>query len=58
METQPISRISSSDHSVWIWVILAGILVLSTLVGVGALTLINATSQAQLQTGTPAAPAR
>jgi hypothetical protein len=59
METQPLSRISSSDHSVSIWVILAGILLLSGLVAIGALTLLDATSKAQLQTGTQSTtPAR
>ncbi len=47
MEAQPVS-VTSGDYSVWIWIILVGLLFLGALVGVGALALINATRQAQL----------
>jgi hypothetical protein len=47
MEAQPVP-VTSGDYSVWIWIILVGLLFLGALVGVGALALINATRQAQL----------
>jgi flagellar basal body-associated protein FliL len=58
MEDQPLARISSSDHDVSIWIILAAILVLSAALGVGALRLLTSTQQAQLPTGSQTVPTR
>jgi len=58
MEDQPLARISSSDHGVSIWIILAAILVLSAAIGVGALRLLTSTQQAQLPTGSQTVPTR
>lgn len=49
---------SSADTGIWTWIILAALLVLSVGIGVGALTLINATQQAQAPTGSQTAPSR
>jgi len=57
MEAQPVT-VTSGDYSVWIWIILAGLLFLGALVGVGALALINATGQAQLPTASQSVPPR
>lgn len=53
METQRMP-LSSSDQGAWTWIILAGLLVIGGLVGVGSLTLINATINAAQQAQTPA----
>jgi hypothetical protein len=55
MEAQPVP-VTSGDYSVWIWIILAGLLFLGALVGVGALALINATGQAQLPAASQSVP--
>ena len=57
MEAQPVP-VTSGDYSVWIWIILAGLLFLGALVGVGALALINATGQAQLPAASQSVPLR
>lgn len=57
MEAQPVS-VTSGDYSVWIWIILAVLLFVGALVGVGALALINATERAQLPAASQAAPPR
>ena len=57
MEAQPVP-VTSGDYSVWIWIILVGLLFLGALVGVGALALINATGQAQLPTASQSVPPR
>jgi flagellar basal body-associated protein FliL len=58
MEDQPLTRISSSDHGVSIWIILAAILILSAATGVGALRLLTSTQQGQLPTGSQTVPTR
>jgi hypothetical protein len=57
MEAQSVS-VTSGDYSVWIWIILVGLLLLGALVGVGALALINATGQAQLPAASQPVPPR
>ena len=57
MEAQSVS-VTSGDYSVWIWIILVGLLLLGALVGVGALALINATGQAQLPAASQSVPPR
>ena len=57
MEAQPVP-VTSGDYSVWIWIILVGLLLLGALVGVGALALINATGQAQLPAASQPVPPR
>jgi flagellar basal body-associated protein FliL len=58
METPSLSGVHSSDHSMWIWVVLAILLVVSALVGFGSLTLLGINQQNQQPTGSQAAPAR
>ena len=58
MQSQPLSGASSADNNVWIWIILAALLFLGTVVGVGALMLVNANQQTQLPTGTQTTPTR
>lgn len=52
----PTDHIASAESSVWVWIILAGLLVFGALIGVGSLALINATQQAQLPTGSQTVP--
>ena len=56
MENQSLSGTSSADNNIWIWIILAMLLVLGALTGIGALSLITATQQPQLPTGNQSAP--
>jgi hypothetical protein len=56
MENQPHPGTSSSEHTIWIWIITGALIVLAALIGVGALALMNATQQQQLPTGSQTVP--
>ena len=58
MKQQEISGARSSDHSASIWIILAGLLVLSALLALGTLTIINANQQSSAPAGAQPAPVR
>ena len=47
MANQPPSRTASSEHSVWIWIILAAVLLVSALLALGVLMLVNSNQQTQ-----------
>jgi hypothetical protein len=58
MDTKPPSGTSASDNTTFVWIILAAILVLGTLLAFGSLSLLDFNSQAQLQKTSQPAPAR
>jgi hypothetical protein len=58
MENQPSVRIPSSESNAWTWIILAVLLVLGALIGVGLLALTNFTQQSQMPTGSQTVPGR
>ena len=46
----------SAKVTIWVWIILAGLLVLAVVVGVGSMLLMELNQQAPTTTETPAAP--
>jgi hypothetical protein len=49
---------TSADNTIWIWIILAGLLILAALLAIGSLAVINWNQQLQLPTGSQSTPAR
>ena len=56
MENQTLPRISSGDYSFSIWIILAVILFVSTVIAIATLSLLDAHQQHQLPTGSQSVP--
>ena len=55
MENNAAGR-GSSENIIWIWVILAGLLVFGALTALGFLALTNLTQQGQMPTGSQTTP--
>jgi flagellar basal body-associated protein FliL len=56
MNNETLARTSSGDYSFSIWIILAAILIVSTVVGIGSISLLNSHQQGQLPTGSQSVP--
>ena len=50
------SGAASAEHSIWIWVIFVGLLLLGALIAMGALAIVNANQMTQLPTGSQSVP--
>jgi hypothetical protein len=50
------SGTASAEHSIWIWIIFAALLVVGALIAVGALAIVNANQMTQLPTGSQSVP--
>ena len=58
MDTQQHPGSSSSENNMWIWIVLAALLVFSTLVAFGSLALLSANQQREQPTGSQTTPTR
>jgi flagellar basal body-associated protein FliL len=57
MENETLAQTSSGDYSFSIWIILAVILIVGTIVGIGSISLLDSHQQGQLPTGSQSVPA-
>ena len=55
MENQSLHH-ASAESGIWVWIILAALLIVGALTGVGALKLITIVQEPQLPTGNQSAP--
>jgi hypothetical protein len=58
IENSSAHRTPSSEGGIWIWIVLAGLLVLSAAVAFGSLQLLHFNQQGEVPTGSQTAPAR
>jgi hypothetical protein len=56
MENETLARTSSGDYSFTIWIILAAILIVSIVIGIGSISLLDSHQQGQLPTGSQSVP--
>jgi hypothetical protein len=56
MENETLARTSSGDYSVSIWIILAVILIVSTVIAIGSISLLDSHQQGQVPTGSQSVP--